>query len=484
MALRVVFLLVGLTVPFLLSHSHVDAKLDYGVALTKSLLYFEAQRSGKLPPSQRVQWRADSALKDGSDVGVDLTGGYYDAGDNVKFGFPMAFTVTLLSWSVVEYGANLKAKNELLNALAAVRWGTDYLIKAHAAPEVLYVEVGDGDSDHDCWQRPEDMTTPRTSYRVDASHPGSDVAAETAAALTAASIALRGSDVQYASTLLDHAKQLFNFGRNHRGLYQNSVPVVQKYYPNNDDNDEMAWAAAWLYHATNDQTYLDFLSAGNNGGVRSGFSWYDKFVGAQTLISKLVSEGKVPNNGPWAQYKSNAEQFVCSVVQKGSNNVKLSPGGMLWWQPWNNFQYTTSAMLVLAVHADQLAAAGGTLQCPGGNVGPQDIISFIGSQVDYILGANPKKMSYMIGFGPSYPVQVHHRGASIVSIKSNGVFVSCKDGYSWFNRNEPNPNVIDGAIVGGPDDNDAYNDFRPNFQQGEATTYTTAPLVGVLARIA
>ena len=26
---------------------------------------------------------------------VDLTGGYYDAGDNVKFGFPMAFTATL-----------------------------------------------------------------------------------------------------------------------------------------------------------------------------------------------------------------------------------------------------------------------------------------------------------------------------------------------------------------------------------------------------
>ncbi|XP_072960101.1 endoglucanase 13-like [Typha angustifolia] len=482
MALRVVFLLVGLTVLFLLSHSHVDAKLDYGVALTKSLLYFEAQRSGKLPPSQRVQWRADSALKDGSDV--DLIGGYYDAGDNVKFGFPMAFTVTLLSWSVVEYGANLRSKNELSNALAAVRWGTDYLIKAHAAPEVLYFQVGDGDSDHNCWQRPEDMTTPRTSYRVDASHPGSDVAAETAAALTAASIALRGSDGQYASTLLDHAKQLFDFARNHRGLYQNSVPAAGKSYASSGDDDEMVWAAAWLYHATNDQTYLDFLSAGNSGGVRSAFSWDDKFVGAQTLISKLVSEGKVPNNGPWAQYKRNGEQFVCSVAQKGSNNVKLSPGGMLWWQPWTNFQYTTSAMLVLVVHADQLAAAGGALQCPGGSVGPQDIISFVESQVDYILGANPKKMSYMVGFGPSYPVQVHHRGASIVSIKSNGEFVSCKGGIFWFNRNEPNPNVIDGAIVGGPDVNDSYNDSRSNFQQGEPTTYITAPLVGVLARIA
>lgn len=54
---------------FLWTHS-VVAAIDYGQALTKSLLYYEAQRSGKLPPNQRVQWRGDSALKDGSDAGV------------------------------------------------------------------------------------------------------------------------------------------------------------------------------------------------------------------------------------------------------------------------------------------------------------------------------------------------------------------------------------------------------------------------------
>ena len=46
-----------------------------------NLLYFyEAQRSGKLPSNNRVSWRNDSALDDGKDVGLDLTGGYYDAG--------------------------------------------------------------------------------------------------------------------------------------------------------------------------------------------------------------------------------------------------------------------------------------------------------------------------------------------------------------------------------------------------------------------
>lgn len=38
---------------------------NYGDALDKSLMFFEAQRSGKLPLQQRVKWRGDSGLQDG-----------------------------------------------------------------------------------------------------------------------------------------------------------------------------------------------------------------------------------------------------------------------------------------------------------------------------------------------------------------------------------------------------------------------------------
>ncbi|RWR84087.1 endoglucanase 6 [Cinnamomum micranthum f. kanehirae] len=67
---------------------------------------------------------------------VDLVGGYYDAGDNVKFGLPMAFTITMMSWSIVEYGKQMAASGELGHAMEAVKWGTDYLIKAHPEPNV------------------------------------------------------------------------------------------------------------------------------------------------------------------------------------------------------------------------------------------------------------------------------------------------------------------------------------------------------------
>ncbi|KAF2566041.1 hypothetical protein F2Q70_00024610 [Brassica cretica] len=364
----------------------------YGEALTKSLLYFEAQRSGKLPSNQRVNWRGDSALRDGSDAHVDLTGGYYDAGDNMKFGFPLAFTTTMLAWSSVEMTSQLKAHKEHKNVLAALKWATDYLIKAHPEPNVLYGQVGDGNSDHACWMRPEDMTTPRPSYRIDAQHPGADLAGETAAAMAAASLAFAPYNAAYAKKLISHAKDLFEFAKAHPGVYQSSISNAGGFYASSGYEDELLWAAAWLHRATKKQIYLNDLNeASNTGGSRTVFAWDDKFVGAQVLMAK----------------------------------------------------------------------------------------------VDYMLGSNPKNMSYMVGFGTNYPKRPHHRGASIVSIKKNRIAVECNAGFNdWYHSPAPNPNVLTGALVGGPDENDAYEDERTDFQHSEPVSATVAPFVGVLAAIA
>ncbi|KAL3699392.1 hypothetical protein R1sor_017414 [Riccia sorocarpa] len=107
---------------------------DYAQALDLSFQYFEAQRSGALPSNQRATWRSDSGLEDGKDQGIDLVGGYYDAGDNVKFQFPMAYTITTLAWGVIEYRSQLDQLGQLQYALDAVKWGTDYFIKAHPEP--------------------------------------------------------------------------------------------------------------------------------------------------------------------------------------------------------------------------------------------------------------------------------------------------------------------------------------------------------------
>ncbi|PPE01546.1 hypothetical protein GOBAR_DD01425 [Gossypium barbadense] len=174
---------------------------NYGDALSKCILFFEGQRSGKLPSNQRMIWRKDSALRDGSDLGMDLLGGYYDAGDNVKFIFPMAFSTTMLAWSVIEFGQFMGP--DLQHALDSIRWGADYLLKSTDLPGKVTAAVGNPIADHNCWERPEDMDTPRTSYVVNQTHPGSEVSAETAAALAASSLVLVNGDLQAAKTLAE-----------------------------------------------------------------------------------------------------------------------------------------------------------------------------------------------------------------------------------------------------------------------------------------
>lgn len=97
--------------------------------------------AGKLPANFPIAWRGDSNLQDGSDNGVDLSGGLYDAGDSIKFGLPLAFTATLLSWSVLEYSTPMQKAGQLTAATDAIRWVTDYLLKAHTGPDELYYQV-------------------------------------------------------------------------------------------------------------------------------------------------------------------------------------------------------------------------------------------------------------------------------------------------------------------------------------------------------
>ncbi|KAJ9706166.1 hypothetical protein PVL29_001630 [Vitis rotundifolia] len=335
------------------------------------------------------------------------------------------------------------------------------------------------------------MTTDRRAYKIDPSNPGSDLAGETAAAMAAASIVFRRSNPSYANELLTHAQQLFEFGDKYRGKYDSSITVAQKYYRSYSGYaDELLWAAAWLYQATNNQHYLSYL--GNNGQSLGGtgwsmteFGWDAKYAGVQVLVAKMLMQGK---GGRYAsvfqQYQQKAEFFMCSCLGKGTKNIQKTPGGLLYRQPWNNMQFVTSASFLVTVYSDYLASAGKNLNCAAGSVSPSGLISFAKSQVDYILGDNPRATSYMVGYGNNYPRQVHHRGSSIVSIKVDSSFVSCRGGYAtWFSRKGSDPNLLTGAIVGGPDAYDNFADERDNYEQTEPATYNNAPLIGLLARL-
>ena len=78
---------------------------DLNEILHKSLLFFESQRSGKLTENDKktIPWRSDSNLRDGCDVSMDLSGGWYFAGDHIKYTYQMAFSVSLLAYGMIDY---------------------------------------------------------------------------------------------------------------------------------------------------------------------------------------------------------------------------------------------------------------------------------------------------------------------------------------------------------------------------------------------
>lgn len=94
------------------------------------------------------------------------------------------------------------------------------------------------------------------------------------------------------------------------------------------------------------------------------------------------------------------------------------------------------------------------------------------------------KTSYMVGFGSKYPNQLHHRGSSIPSIASHPTKVGCNEGQNtYFSSSKPNPNVHVGALVGGPNSNDQFNDVRSDYSHLEPTTYINAAFVASLAAL-
>lgn len=440
------------------------AGYNYAEALQKSIYFYEAQRSGDLPEDNRVEWRGDSGLLDGADVGHDLSGGWYDAGDHVKFGFPMAYTATMLAWSVYEYKDGYVQSGQLEEILDNIRWATDYFVKAHTAPNELWGQVGNGTADHNWWGAAEVMQMQRPSYKIDATHPGSDLAAETAAALASASIIFRDSDAVYADKLLLHAKQLYQFADTYRGAYSDSISDVKQYYNSwSGYADELSWGGVWLYLATGEQTYLDKAVAASNlwGTNQSGLwgyqwtqSWDDKHYGAQLLLSRITGDAK------FIQSTERNMQYWTTGVGGTSDRVAYTPGGLAHLDQWGALRYAANQAFLAFVYADWVSDP----------VKGETARSFAERQITYMLGDNPRNSSYVIGYGNNPPQHPHHR-------TSHG---------SWSDSQSTpaeHRHVLYGALVGGPSKTDTYTDSINDYVSNEVATDYNSAFTGALAKM-
>ena len=433
---------------------------NYGEVLQKSIYFYEAQQAGPKPVTNRVPWRADSVPNDGADVGVDLRGGWFDAGDHVKFGFPMAGSASLLAWGLVDYRFAYVNSGQLTYALNNLRFVNDYFIKAHSAPNELYGQVGIGSQDHTFWGPAEvlhyKIPNSRVSAKISLTCPGVDLAAETAAAMAASSMAFKPTDTVYAATLLTHAKQLFSFAEATKGTngvensYSNCITDSTAFYNSNYGVywDELAWSALWLWRATGDDTYLtkakgyyDKMGTENQSTTpiyKWAQSWNDKAYGVYALFAGLVGD---------ARYQADIQRHL-DYWSIGAG--KRTPGGIIVVDAsgWGVNRYAANTALLALYYADKLGTSN-PLYARYHNFGKK--------QIDYILGDNPADRSFMVGFGKNYPINVHHR-------TSHG---------SWADDMKipaQQRHILYGAVVGGPSADTDYVEDRGNYVLNEVAT--------------
>lgn len=459
----------------ILAAASAQAAPNYGEALQKSIYFYEAQQAGKLPAWNRVPWRGDSVLKDGADVGLNLSGGWYDAGDHVKFGFPMAGTATMLAWGAVDYRPGYVASGQLDELLNNLRFVNDFFIAAHPSPNILYGQVGQGNADHAFWGPPEVVeektSASRIAYNISTTCKGPDLASETAAAMAASSMVFKATDAAYSTKLLTHAKQLYDLALATVGTdgiennYANCIADAKNFYNAGFGVywDEMAWGALWLYRATGEAKYLEKfrefypkMGADNSGIPAFGWAqgWNDKAYGTYALAAGLLNEPR---------FHADAQRHL---DHWSTGAGRRSPGGMMVVDPagWGTNRYAGNTAFIALYYADKLGAS---------NPKSTGYKAFGKRLIDYILGDNPRSSSYLVGYGANPPRNVHHRGA-------HG---------SWGNNirvPEVSRHIIHGALVGGiasTNDSD-YVDNRDDFVRNEVAVDYNSGFTSALARLA
>ncbi|KAL9319476.1 hypothetical protein ACSQ67_011315 [Phaseolus vulgaris] len=483
----IAFLLIALPIIITKSlpnhHSPPTPPDNYTLALHKALLFFNAQKSGKLGKSNGIAWRGNSGLDDGNDTDVKggLVGGYYDAGDNTKFHFPMSFAMTMLSWSVLEYKDKYMALNEYEHTRQLIKWGTDYLLLTfnNSATKInkIYAQVGgslNGSSTPDdeyCWQRPEDMDYPRKTISM---FQGADLAGEMAAALASASIVFQ-DDAAYSKKLKKGAQTVFEFARDagKRKPYSRGEPYTEPFYNSTGYYDEYMWGATWLYYATGNSSYISLAtnpSIFKNSKAYfltpqfSVLSWDNKLPAAMLLLTRfrMFLNPGYPYEDMLQMYHNVTSLTMCSYLHH--------------YKVFNRTR--ANAAFMASLFADYMQGVGVPGWYCGSTYFPVSVLKkFATSQVDYILGKNPMKMSYIVGFGNKFPRHVHHRGASIPNDHKHH---SCTGGWKWRDTSNNNPNTITGAMVGGPDRFDQFHDSRKNYNFTEPTLAGNAGIVAAL----
>lgn len=413
-----------------------------------------------------------SVLDPDGDGKVDVSGGFHDAGDHVKFGMPEAYSGSTLGWGYYEFKEQYVATGQDAHAETILRYFNDYFMKCtflDKSGEVVAFcyQVGDGDIDHRYWNAPEVDEMFRRGWFATKELPSTDCITAAAASLAINYLNFKEEDPEYAEKNLKYAKALFKFAEETEDKAVNN-DGPKGYYSSSKWEDDYCWAAAWLYMATRDDHYIDEILKYYDYYAPSCWThcWNDVWAGTACIIAQIddmidkdgqVLEDKykeITNKSPYEEIDFWSQ--IAKLVDGWSSgkNVILTPGGYCFLNQWGSARYNTATQLVALVydkhHGDK----------------PSKYSEWARSQMEYLMGKNPLNRSYIVGYSENSAKFPHHRAASGLSV--------CEDP-------APHRFVLYGALVGGPGPKDEHIDETKDYIYNEVTIDYNAAFVGACA---
>ncbi|MDE6784176.1 MAG: glycoside hydrolase family 9 protein [Ruminococcus sp.] len=377
---------------------------NYMEALAMSLYFFDSNACGSGITGGPLTWRGDchtydaeasvgslsgslkSIVDPDGDGKVDVSGGWHDAGDHIKFNLTIGFAMSSLGMSEY-FNEGVYEKAGARDHLEyEMRWGADYLMKTTFLDDsgnvaaIAHV-VADGGADHAIWTSPEVQTYDRPVYWLTASANNSAVCGEMASGLLGAAYVFKDSDPSYSAECIKYAKALIDFGTKHTG---NETGGIGGFYSTDSMyQDEMALASAWLYILGEGSKPTLTPNSGQYNGI------YDYY---------LYSWDKVWQGYAALMYKATGDSVFASELQFELNNQGGLSEGTYNANGWGASRYNCAkqmnAYLIADGNADSSYAKGAKYQ------------------MDVILGDNSYNYSFLLGFGDKWPTHIHHRAAN------------------------------------------------------------------------
>ncbi len=475
---------------------------DYARALQYSMYFYDANMCGdQAEENSLLSWRGDchsydskvpmvngvsDGFKNGTNLSaafmeankdvldpdgdgyIDVSGGFHDAGDHVKFGMPENYAAATLGWGYYEFRDSYTKLGQDEHIETLIRYFNDYLMKCtfrDSSGEVIAhcYQVGEGGIDHAIWQSPEVDSMVRPAWFLTAEKPQTDYVVSAAASLAINYLNFKDTDPEYAEKSLDYAKALWKFANDNPKELSDNADGPMQFYSSSKWEDDYCWAAAWLFLCTGDKSYMELAAPYYDYYAPSGwcYCWNDMWSGTGCLwgrinqeypeldLVNIVRKAQGKNEYVFDDFWDEVEK--CFTVWKGLE----SPGGYAFLNQWGSARYNTAMQLIALVY-DKYNNDGK----------PSQYSEWAEGQMKYIMGNNPLNRCYIVGYNEKSVKYPHHRAASGL--------LSAED-------TREQRHVLWGALAGGPDGQDNHNDTTNDYIYNEVTIDYNAAFVGACA---